>query len=382
MTTEVGSLETLRDGLVRWAVADAFPLWATRGVDPVAGGFREALTVAAEPTGLPRRARVQPRQVVAFGCSGEIGWDGPAASIMDGGFAYIDRVFRREDGLLRTLVAADGTALDENAVTYDHTFALLAHAVAHRWHDDGGRHHDAAAAMLSALDARLRVGAGPGFHSSEAAPTPLLSNPHMHMLEAALGWWEAGGDRRWSSLADEIATLALDRMIDPRSGALFEVFEDDWSRGIGLPGRLIEPGHQYEWAWLLLRWGEKRSRDDAIEAAIRLIDFAERHGIDPVRGVAYEAIRDDMTVHAPVGRTWPQTERIKAGVLARAVTGDARFGAVALAGGASLLRYLDMEVAGLYRDRMLADGAWGTDPVPASTFYHIVFAVLELARLV
>ena len=41
-----------------------------------------------------------------------------------------------------------------------------------------------------------------------------------------------------------------------------------------------------------------------------------------------------------------------------------------------------MPVPGLYRDRMLADGSWGTDPVPASTFYHIVFAVLELARRV
>ena len=381
MTNELASLEALRDRLVAWAITDAYPLWATRGVDTAAGGFREALTVTAEPTGLPRRARVQPRQVVAFGCAGELGWHGPAADIMDHGFAYIDRVFRRPDGLLRALVAADDTVLDENAVTYDQTFALLAHAVAHRRHGGGG-HHDAAAAMLASLETRLRVGPGCGFGSSEAAPTPLLSNPHMHMLEAALGWWEAGGDGRWASLADEIATLALERMIDGQSGALFEVFEADWSRGLGLPGRLIEPGHQFEWAWLLLRWGEKRSRDDAIEAAIRLIDLAEAHGIDPRRGVACEAILDDMTVYSAVGRTWPQTERIKAGLLARAVSGQSRFGDVALRGGRSLLRYLEMDVPGLYRDRMQADGSWGDDPVPASTFYHIVFAVLELVRLV
>ncbi len=380
MIEEVGTLEVVRDRLLEWAVRDGFPFWSTRGRD-ASGGFREAVTIDGEPTGLPRRARVQPRQVVAFGCAGEIGWGGPSGELMQHGFDYIDRAFRRPDGLLRTLIAADGTVLDENAVVYDHAFALLAHARAHRVLDGSGRHHDAAASMLATLSAHLGCGGGRGFHSSEAAPTPLLSNPHMHLLEACLGWWEAGGDDRWSALADEIATLALDHMIDPQSGALFEVFEPDWSRAIGIPGRMIEPGHQYEWAWLLLRWGEKRGRDDAIEAAVRLIDLAEAHGIDPVRGVAYEAILDDMSIHAAVGRTWPQTERIKAGLLARAVTGEERFATTALRGGRSLLFYLDMGVPGTYRDRMLADGSWGESPVPASTFYHIVFAVLELARL-
>ena len=373
------SIGVLRARLLSWLVDHAYPLWSTAGVDPD-GGFREALTHAGAPLELPRRARVPPRQVIAFGMADTFGWTGPAAALMEHGLDEMARRFRREDGLHRTLIAADGTPLDENAVLYDHAFALLACARAHAVLG-GGRHHDAAAAMLATLDARFRHAPGRGLRSSEAAPLPLLANPHMHLLEACLGWEEVGGDARWSALSDEIATLALDHMIDGQSGALHEVFDADWQRAEGLPGRLIEPGHLYEWAWLLLRWGAARERDDALEAAIRLIDLAEAHGICPDRAVGYEAILDDMSVHAPVGRTWPQTERVKAGLLARALTGETRFDAVALAGGNALLRYLDTDHPGLWHDRMHADGRWGTDPVPASTFYHIVFAASELARL-
>ena len=356
MERQATDTRELRDRLVAWTVRDAFPLWSTHGVDRVRGGFHEALGVEGAPLDLPRRARVQPRQVVAFASAPGLGWDGPAGDLAAHGLAGIERTFRRPDGLLRTRVAPDGTVLDDEAVLYDHTFLLLAHA---RFGHDEGR----------------------GLRSSESRPLPLLANPHMHLLEACLAWIDAGGDARWGALADTIATVALAHMIDGRYGAIHEVFAADWTRTTDLAGRLIEPGHQYEWAWLLMRWGQLRGRDDAVAAALRMIDFTEAHGIDPVREVGYEAITDDLAVHAPVGRTWPQTERIKAGLLARDVTGDARFGAVARRGGDTLLRFLDMAVPGLWRDRLHADGRWGDDPVPASTFYHIVVAAEELQRL-
>ncbi len=380
MQREITSLIGLRDRLVGWVRECAYPLWSERGVDAVRGGFHEALALDGTPVEAPRRARVQPRQVVAFASAAGLGWDGPAAALMRHGLDYVAGRYVRPDGLLRTLVAADGTVLDERAVVYDHSFALLAYARAHIVLG-GGRHHDDALAMLAALRARFGH-AGGGLRSSEARPLPLLSNPHMHLLEACLAWIEVGGDAAWGALADEIATLALTRMIAAATGALHENFAADWSLAEGLPGRLVEPGHQYEWAWLLLRWGSLRGRDDAIAASLRLIDLTETHGIDPVRGVAYEALLDDMSVHAAVGRTWPQTERIKAGLLARQVTGEARFGEVARAGGEALLRYLDVPLAGLWHDRIEADGSFGEHPVPASTFYHIVAAADELARLV
>ena len=44
-------------------------------------------------------------------------------------------------------------------------------------------------------------------------------------------------------------------------------FDADWRPLAGLTGRLVEPGHQFEWAWLLERWSRLRGRADATTCA-------------------------------------------------------------------------------------------------------------------
>ncbi|MEB3026030.1 AGE family epimerase/isomerase, partial [Parvimonas sp. M13] len=78
------------------------------------------------------------------------------------------------------------------------------------------------------------------------------------LLEAALAWEEAGGDAGWSTLADRIVKLASSRFFDRDAGLLREFFSTDWSPADGLDGSLIEPGHQFEWAWLLARYARAR----------------------------------------------------------------------------------------------------------------------------
>ena len=62
--------------------------------------------------------------------------------------------------------------------------------------------------------------AGGGFDSGMSERTPLLSNPHMHLFEAALAWQAVSADPAWGALADEICGIALKHFIDPRTGAL------------------------------------------------------------------------------------------------------------------------------------------------------------------
>ena len=89
-----------------------------------------------------------------------------------------------------------------------------------------------------------------GFVETFAQAEPLSSNSHMHLLEASLVWLELDEDPRWRTLAEEIIELAMTRLIDARTGALPEFFTADWRPQ---PDWVIEPGHQFEWAWLLLR---------------------------------------------------------------------------------------------------------------------------------
>ena len=219
---------------------------------------------------------------------------------------------------------------------------------------------------------------GPGFESGVPPSPTLQSNPHMHLFEAALAGCEVCSESSLWKLANEIAELALSKFIDPVSGALREFFDADWRPAAGLEGRIVEPGHQFEWAWLLLRWGgPKNARARA--AALKLIEVGERYGVR--NGLALNSLLDDFSPHDAGARLWPQTERLKAASLAARLTGEAKYFSMAAAAADGLLRYLDCPIPGLWRDRIDADGRVVDEPAPASSFYHLVAAISEISAL-
>src|SRR6202011_38738 len=111
--------------------------------------------------------------------------------------------------------------------------------------------------------------------------------------------------------------LALSHLIDPATGMLHETFDNSWKPTSDAPGRLAEPGHQFESAWLLLRWGQRRA--DVREAARQLIDVTETQGVKG--GVAIYAIVNDTSIHDGSARLWAQTERLRAAALAARLYG-------------------------------------------------------------
>ncbi len=385
MTEDFARLVRLRDALKAWALDDAFALWWEVGADHVKSGFFEKIALDGTPVEAPRRARVQPRQIYAYAAAGLLGWNGPWKQALTHGLDFYLSKYRRPDGFMRTLVASDGTPLDDRVDLYDQAFGLFGLAMAAQAMPERQDLTAIAIGLRDALHARLKHPVA-GFEESVPRSLPLLSNPHMHLFEASLAWVEAGGDLdkdgAWRAMADEIAELALAKFIDPVSGGLREYYDGDWNPAPGVEGRIIEPGHQFEWGWLLLRWGKLAGRDDAIAAALRMIAIGDGPGVDPVRGVAIFALLDDMSVHDDVARLWAQTERIKAGVLAAQVTGDPRWWATAANGAEGLLKYFQTNVPGLWRDKLRADGTFVEEAAPASSFYHIVCAILELDQAI
>jgi mannose/cellobiose epimerase-like protein (N-acyl-D-glucosamine 2-epimerase family) len=361
--------------LRRWLLNDAYPLWATQGYDRLRGGFEESLTGAGPSAHQPRRARVQARQIYSFARGASLGWNSDEARrLATQGLKYFLAYYRRSDGLFRTLVAPDGKPLDERAFLYDQAFVLLALAESERLLRPGPELVDAARALRSALYRHLKR-PGAGFSSGVPDALPLLSNPHMHLLEAALSWMSVGNDAEWRTLADEIVTLALGRFIDAGSGALRENFDEHWVPLAGSAGRIVEPGHQFEWAWLLLCWARAGGAGSS-QAAATLVQIGETHGIRD--GVAVNALLDDFSIHDAEARLWPQTERLKAAALMAATTQDPRYWSMAARAAQGLRRYLDTEVPGLWHDRLKPDGQFVQQSAPASSFYHIVCAIAEL----
>lgn len=374
----------LRDRLMSWLRSEALPIWWAFGYDHVNGGFHEKLGLRCEIRSENRRTRVIARQVFSFAVAGRIGWTGPWRRAVEEGLDYfIDRCIRPEDGTVRMVVSAEGEPVDDTFNLYDQAFALFAFAAAASTMADRSKAERAAVRLRDELLTRYKHPVA-GFEEALTRTLPLKANPHMHLFEACLAWEEAGGDARWSSLADEIADLCLTRMIDARQGWLKEFFDGDWAPIAGEAGRICEPGHHFEWAWLLVRWGLKRNRPDAIAAARRLADLMEAQGMNRTTGVAIMEILDDGAIRDGTARLWSQTERMKghlalAGVSATPAEADAHMQA-AVAAGEALLRFFAVDTPGLWYDRMEPDGRFRVEPAPASSFYHIVCAIEELDK--
>jgi len=344
-------IQVQNERLRRWLVDRAFPLWWEVGADRVRGGFFERIDLAGRPFEAPRRARVVARQTWVFANAGRLGWDGPWREAAAHGAEALAR-YSRPDGLFGILVDAEGAMLDDTPAPYEQAFAMLALAALQQV--IGGDHEARAARCRDALLASgiVRADGGVAEHGF------LQANPMMHMFEAAQAWTAISDDPAWRAFADAFAASALDRMIEPGAGALCEQYDLGWTRR---PEADIEPGHQLEWGWLLLKHG----RGEA--AARRLIEIGESRGV--AGGVAIAALGRDLAIRDRSARLWAQTERIHA----HAVAGRWDDLPEAVDG---LFRFLDDPVIGSWRDRMDARGALIDEAAPASSLYHIVSAAL------
>ena len=205
--------------------------------------------------------------------------------------------------------------------------------------------------------------------SSLPLAQPRRSNPHMHFLEAMLAWHGATGDPRYLDRANAIIALFQSRFFDPATGTLGEYFEDGWTRAPGEAGDIVEPGHHFEWCWLLVRAAEAGGRDARAEA-LNLYRFGLKHGLDQTGLGIDECNRSGRQLRRS-RRSWPQTELIKAHI----AMGD--LGSAATTISKLFDYYLTTPVPGLWMDQFDETGAGITQAVPASTLYHLLVAFKE-----
>jgi mannose-6-phosphate isomerase len=161
---------------------------------------------------------------------------------------------------------------------------------------------------------------------------------------------------------------------------LLEYFDASLRPLTDTASKVVEPGHHFEWTWLLLTYA-RLSKTEPPPLATALYEWSMRHGLDS-SGCAVDEVYPDGSPRLPSRRLWPQTELIKAN-LALQEAGLEEKAAVRADQGLDRLHqlYLSVTPKGGWIDRYGADGAVSDARMPASTFYHVFCAIAEAARV-
>jgi N-acylglucosamine 2-epimerase/mannose-6-phosphate isomerase len=358
----------------------ALPFWAERGVDRAFGGYVEQLRLDGSDAAVDfKRVRVIARQIYVFSHAALSG-HGEYAPLARLGYEFlVSKAWQGPDGGWARLLDRRGRVSDPTPDLYDHAFVLFALG----WYSRLTRDAEVlgwALRTLGFLNSRMRHPKGRGYFAELPPSGYRKQNPHMHLLEAALANFEASGDERFLTLAHEMVSLFCDHFYDGATRTLAEQFDDDWRRAPGESGRAIEPGHHFEWVWLLGSYHKLTGRD-VKQYVHGLMTFAEVHGVDPRSGATFNQVRDDGSPLDRGSRTWPNTERLQAWVAMFELEGRDPRPAFEQTGRLLVERYLSPAPPGTWIDEFRPDGAPKAKTVPASTLYHVFIAFAEMLRV-
>jgi len=380
---EAAEARAQTDAFTRWLAAKALPLWSSAGFDAERGQFHERLDGSGRPIGsVPRRAMVQARQIYVFAHAAHLGWFPSGARIAETAMDSLLRDFSDGADPARGFafsVDGAGRVVSDARDAYAHAFILFAIAWLYRLNGDR-RLIALANETIAFIDAHLEDPAHGGlFDRHPVEDRCKRQNPHMHLLEAYLALEASAPGRGYIDRAKKLVEIFKAHLFFAERGVLLEYFAQDWSaHPDGAMSRIFEPGHQFEWVWLLREF-EKLSGED-LRLWIDRLDLAARTNGLADNGLIFDEVATDLRVLKASHRIWPHTEAAKAAV-ARHLLGDGdapRF-AAAMA-GALMRRFLDRPFEGGWTDQLSALGEPLVDYAPASSLYHLFLAGAELAR--
>ena len=363
-------------------VGQTLPFLMEKGWDAARGGLVERLRRDGNPDDMGfRRVMLHARQLYVFSSwAGRLG-DADFAAHADRIFAYMTASFwDPRDGGWFAKLTLDGAVLEPEKDLYGHAFALFGLAT---YRHALGR-ADATpwiARTLAVLNDRFRRADG-SFADRMSRDFQDISgerrsqNPHMHLLEASLALAEATGEVVYRHLAEELLMLFENRFLDAEPAVVLEHLDTDFRPHPDI-GHKVEPGHHFEWAWLLERAARILDVERYRAVAERVFRTGLDFGWDAVAGGVFDQVdRRNSDVLLATKRCWPVTELIKA----RAVLPD---GAAGPSLGQAIDLMLDRYLApnGHWTERFNADWSPADPTMPSSSAYHISMALQELQRI-
>ncbi|KQR18146.1 MULTISPECIES: AGE family epimerase/isomerase [Xanthomonas] len=159
-------------------------------------------------------------------------------------------------------------------------------------------------------------------------------NANMHMCEAMIAAYEASGEQRYLDRALQLADTMTRRQAAKADGLVWEHYDPqwniDWDYNRDNPKHLFrpwgfQPGHQTEWAKLLMLLDRYAPTDWLLPTAQHLFDVAVERSWDVQRGGLYYGFAPDGQVCDDDKYFWVQAESLAAAALLAQRSGDARY---------------------------------------------------------
>jgi mannose/cellobiose epimerase-like protein (N-acyl-D-glucosamine 2-epimerase family) len=244
------------------------------------------------------------------------------------GFAFLNSHHRSANGHYSSADGhyiwqlKDGQVDDGRAMAYGHAFVMLAAAYAMRL--DLSEARNTIYDVFDFMDKQFWEDAYSAYADERDASLATLSdyrgqNANMHTVEALIAAFEATNDKKFLGRAKAVAYQFCHVLAAQCEGQIWEHYDKswqpDWQYNIDKPDDLFkpwgfQPGHQVEWAKLLLQLDHLAAEDWYLPAAIRLFDTAMDKGWDHTYGGLVYGYAPDGTFADAHKYFWVQAEAI------------------------------------------------------------------------
>jgi mannose/cellobiose epimerase-like protein (N-acyl-D-glucosamine 2-epimerase family) len=382
-------------GFLRQHIRDTLAFYHPRCLDPT-GGFFQYFRDDGTIYDRTHRHLVSSTRFVFDYAMAAREFDDPAyLDVTRHGMAYLRNVHRdpRTGGYAWTI--RDGMAEDRTNHAYGLAFVLLAGASARKagiaeavpWMDD----------TWNLLESRF-WDADAGLYRDEADADWQFSdyrgqNANMHLCEAMLAAFEASAEPRYLERAMMLADHMTRRQAAKADGLVWEHYDADWNVDWNYnrdnPKHLFrpwgfQPGHQTEWAKLLVMLGHHVDADWLLPTARHLFDTAVARAWDPEYGGLCYGFAPDGTICDDDKYYWVQAESLAAAALLAERTGDAAYWAwYERLWDYAWAHFVDHEYGAWYRILDRRNRKYSDEKSPAGkTDYHTMGACYEVLNVV
>ncbi|MBO9766582.1 MULTISPECIES: AGE family epimerase/isomerase [Xanthomonas] len=322
--------------VLRQHIADTMAFYHPRAIDPAGGFFQYFRNDGSIYDAGHRHLVSSTRFVFNYAMAYREFGDAAYLQAVRHGLDYLRNVHRNPQTGGYAWTLRDGVVEDDMNHCYGVAFVLLAYACglkagvdeARAWMDETWQ-------LLEKYfwDAQF------GLYRDEAdAQFNFTSyrgqNANMHMCEAMIAAYEASGEQRYLDRALVLAENMTLRQAAKADGLVWEHYDlqwnIDWDYNRDNPKHLFrpwgfQPGHQTEWAKLLMLLDRYAPADWLLPTAQHLFDVAVARSWDAQRGGLYYGFDPDGNVCDDDKYFWVQAESLAAAALLAQRSGDDRY---------------------------------------------------------